>query len=171
MEKPKRNHHRRRLEDMEGLATHSQGTQSKWMLPTCQTEWFRGVFPGWKPANRQLSGDISRSKVLGASHAERLLEELSRFIRSGRQMPHGVSSSTMKQRTDNKELRFKKVLVMCHRFHFQKPVCSVSSLDLQFWRLRRRWLLLRGRHTYPVMRSARFKTGPPEHLAVELTGE
>lgn len=137
MEKPKRNHHRRRLEDMEGFATHSHSTQSKWMLPTCQTEWFRGVFPGWKPANRQLSGDISRSKVLGASHAERLLEELSRFIHSGHQMPHSASSSTMKQRTNDKELRFKmskifKVLVMCHRFHFQKRVCSVSSLHLQF---------------------------------------
>lgn len=51
------------LEDMQGLATHSHSAQSKWklgMLPTCPTEWFRGVFPSRKPASQQLLGDTRK---------------------------------------------------------------------------------------------------------------
>lgn len=65
------------LEDMQGLATQSHRAQSQWMLgmlPTCPTEWFRGVFPSQKPAKQQLLGDIREwmltnapgSKVLGS---------------------------------------------------------------------------------------------------------
>lgn len=43
----------------ESLATHSHGAQSKQALPICQMEWFKGVFPSWKPANQQLLGDLS----------------------------------------------------------------------------------------------------------------
>lgn len=79
------------LEDMQGFATQSHSAQSQWMLgmlPTCLTEWFRGVLPSQKPAMQQLLGDIREWMLTNAPGSEVLGSQPCRKTAGGIEQVH-----------------------------------------------------------------------------------